>query len=257
MTIKTLATITATALFSTIAVAQIPVTDAAHIAQTVFNGITMIKQLEQAYTDYQHMVYMAKYLSGTVGRWGSLHQTWWALVTQDTYGTNGTWATANNTGAGITSAMAKITTPIDRVSVGSIPTNFQTLTKRSISSIERHDSLIAGSAAVIGAYSVANPGYVSRLTQLANSVTGTNADELTYAAQMQKQSAAIMLNAQGQNVGVEIQKQMLLNQQVQMIAQREAAVKEVNAALYTYANAEAALIGTTNTSGALQALRIP
>lgn len=244
-------------IFSGAALAQLPVTDGAHIIETVANGVTLVKQFVQLKQTYQQAVDMAKNLPGTAARWSSAHLNWNTITSSNTFGTNAAWNQSVNTGTNITQAMAQITTVVNSVSVASAPASFQQALKQSISAIERHDGLIAGTSGVSGAYFVGNPSYTKSLQNLAQSVTGNNDSELTYAAQMQKQAAAQMLSAQGINALTQLQQRALINQQAVMLQQRQAYAAEVNQQLYTYQNAQANLPGTDSMTAALTALKVP
>lgn len=244
-------------IFSGAALAQLPVTDGAHIIETVANGVTLVKQFVQLKQTYQQAVDMAKNLPGTVSRWSSSHLSWNAITSPNTYGNNAAWNQSLNTGSNITQAMAQITRPVNTASMASAPAGFQQALKQAVSAIERHDGLIAGTSSVSGAYFSGNPSYTKSLQNLSVSVTTDNSGELTYAAQMQKLASAQMLSAQGINALTQLQQRALINQQAVMLQQREAHAAEVNQQLYTYQNAQANMTGTDSMTAALTALKVP
>ena len=234
-----------------------------HYVEAINQGIKQVQSYAQDTLHLQETIkvftlanQMSLYLSGH-SMWPSSHYAWIPVFVSDTFGRNTGWQNVNNIGGDPNSALNKIVQPLSVGMIPGVPGPFQGPLRNIVSAIERHDGMLTGSMGTVGGYSMASAPLAAKLASLAQSVISSLASDQTYAAQMQKMSSATMLNTQTNAAGVELIKQQVLNQQVQMIMQREAAANEMNAQLYTYTNATGNLTMTQNTSGALHALRVP
>lgn len=240
-----------------IGVSQFAVIDVGVISKEVANGLTLISQLNQAISTYNHLVAQAKYLENTVSQWGSVHTLWQLASGYDTTGVNSGWLGSINTGLQAASSYVNLVATVN-TDLASAPSAFHGAMQRRIATTERIDGQVSDGGATLGKFRALSADLQARLNRLATATTSSLAGDNTAAAIANKQNAAALLAIEVAQSQSEIERQLLNQSNERMIAQREQMANQINADARFYSTVDAALgARTQNLSRDYQNMRQP
>ncbi len=221
--------------------------------------VAQLKQLADTYREvkghYDTYVQQVTYLKNMANRYKSPTNIWKGITAQDTYGRNGGWITAANSGTGSLPGWQRATQKLETYgSLNSMPSAARDRAMLDVAGLELADGVGVGAIDAIGRIRANGPATEQTLARLEADAFSTSAEMQTSAAQRNHSNAVALLQAKALSDSNKLAAAETELRLIQLRQERESAARALAIEAYRTSRITAP---TSDLGGEFRAYRVP